>query len=108
MYLGHNAAIMVTYTIVFNMVFSALTLAEMTILKCLYISKWSKMAMIEDDFVARILTEGNILISMTTTFVRIYLGEPMNNYHYINSRGFKVEDLTENWGGSWYKTINIW
>ena len=41
---------MVTYTIVLNMVFSALTLAEMTILKCLYISKWSKMAMIEDDF----------------------------------------------------------
>ena len=107
MYLGHNAAIMVTYTIVFNMVYSALTLAEMTILKCLYISKWSKMAMIEDDFVARILSEFNFFISITSTLIRIYLDEPMNNLHYIKLRGFQQSNLPENYR-SFRSTINTW
>ena len=108
---------MVTYTIVFNMVYSALTLAEMTILKCLYISKWSKMAMIEYDFMARMLAEFNFCFSIMSTLIRIYLNEPMNNIHYLKLRGFYSEvknlnsfqqsNLPDNYH-SFFSTINIW
>ena len=98
---------MATYTVIVNMVYSAFTLAEMTILKCLYISKWSKMAMIEDDFVARILSEFNFFISITSTLIRIYLDEPMNNLHYIKLRGFQQSNLPENYR-SFRSTINTW
>ena len=103
----NTAAVMATYTIVFNMVYSAFTLAEMTILKCLYISKWSKMAMIEDDFLARILAEFNFFISITMTLIRIYLDEPMNNLHYIRLRGFQQSYLPDNYHSS-ISTINTW
>ena len=98
---------MATYTVIVNMVYSAFTLAEMTILKCLYISKWSKMAMIEDDFVARILSEFNFFISITSTLIRIYLDEPMNNLHYIKLRGFQRSIIPENYH-SFRSTINTW
>ena len=98
---------MATYTIVFNMVYSAFTLAEMTILKCLFISKWSKMAMIEDDFVARILAEFNFFSSIMSTLIRIYLDEPMHNLHYIKLRGFQQSYLPDNYHYS-ISTINTW
>ena len=103
----NTAAVMATYTIVFNMVYSAFTLAEMTILKCLFISKWSKMAMIEDDFLARILAEFNFFISIMSALIRIYLDEPMNNLHYIRLRGFQQSNLPEKYHTS-FSTINIW
>ena len=106
-FIDHTAAVMATYTIIVNMVYSAFTLAEMTILKCLYISKWSKMAMIEDDFLARILAEFNLFISITMTLIRIYLDEPMNNLHYIRLRGFQQSNLPEKYQTS-FSTINTW
>ena len=106
-FIDHTGAVMATYTIVVNMVYSALTLAEMTILKCLYISKWSKMAMIEDDFLARIFAEFNFFISITMTLIRIYLDEPMNNLHYIRLRGFQQSNLPEKYQTS-FSTINTW
>ena len=106
-FIEHTTAVMATYTIVVNMVYSALTLAEMTILKCLYISKWSKMAMIADEFLARILAELNFFISIMMTLIRIYLDEPMNNLHYIRLRGFQQSNLPEKYRTSFSK-INIW
>ena len=116
-FIDHTCAVMATYTIVVNMVYSAFTLAEMTLLKCLYISKWSKMAMIEDDFLARMLAEFNLFFSIMSTLIRIYLDEPMNNIHYIKLRGFYSEvknlnsfqqsNLPDNYH-SLFSTINIW
>ena len=73
--------------------------------------------MIEDDFVARILSEFNFFISIMSTLIRIYLDEPMNNIHYIKLRGFYSEvknlnsfqqsNLPDNYH-SLFSTINIW
>ena len=103
--LGHNAAVICVYTIVASMLFSALTLAEMTVLKCLYISSWSKMAMIEDDFLAKIITEVNIVITGICIFVRIYLEEPTSNFHYMKLTGF--EDMNTQAVNLWFSTINF-
>ena len=104
--LGHNAAVLCVYTIVASMIFSALTLAEMTVLKCLYISSWSKMAMIEDDFLAKIITEVNTVITGICIFVRIYLEEPISNFHYMKLRGF--DDMHTPAMNQWFNTINKW
>ena len=103
---GHNAAVLCVYTIVASMLFSALTLAEMTVLKCLYISSWSKMAMIEDDFLAKIITEVNTIITGICIFVRIYLEEPISNFHYMKLRGF--DDMHTPAMNQWFNTINKW
>ena len=82
----HYGALIATYTIVGCMIYSSLILAEITVLKCLYIKNWSKMAMAEDNFWSKILIIVNSIISGSCVFIRLYLGEANTNFHYFRLR----------------------
>ena len=62
------------------------------------------MAMIEDDFLAKIITEVNIVITGICIFVRIYLEEPTSNFHYMKLTGF--EDMITPAVHKKFQTIN--
>ena len=106
-YTDHYSALIATYTIVGCMIYSSLILAEITILKCLYITNWSKMAIADDDFWSRILIAINLIISGSCVFIRLYLGEAHTNLHYFRLRASHLIEynLQPNF---LHKTVNRW
>ena len=52
---------------------------EMSILKCLYLFKWSRMAMVDDTFLVTCLKVANCTYSLGALFIRSVLGEYESN-----------------------------
>ena len=103
----HFGALLATYTVVFCMIYSSLILADITILKCLYINNWSKMAMAEDNFWSRILIVLNLIISGSCVFIRLYLGEASTNFHYVRlSNSHLMENSLQS--NILHRRINTW
>ena len=107
--LGHPWGLLTVYIYVGIMTFQALLLGEIAIIKLLYVTKFSKMALLDDKFLFTILTQINCLIVFTGVSIRIYLGEPYQNFHFqfFYSRGIPLPsmypELTQ-----WYKLMVIW
>ena len=57
------------------LVYLALTIAEITILKAIYIYKYSKIAVVNENFISCILVKVNITLVSMNTLVRLLLNE---------------------------------
>ena len=70
----------------------ALTITEMSFLKCLNLWKWHRMAMVDDDFISQLLTRFNLIFSFLPIMARILLNEPETNMNilYATMRNPKV------------------
>ena len=87
--------------------FCSISLAQITILRCLYINNWGRMVMVDDDFIARICYQFNILICTMFTIIKADLEQYHGNYHYHAARNlFGLQ------GGPFdqktYKRISFW
>ena len=87
--------------------FVTISLAQITILRCLYINNWGRMVMVEDNFIARICHQFNLLICTIFTVVKAGLEQYLGNYHYHAARNlFGLQ------GGPFdqktYKRISFW
>ena len=60
----------------------SLTLSEMMMVKCLYILKWSSMAMVDDNLVATVIFRTNVLLSGLFILPGIALGDGSCNEFY--------------------------
>ena len=107
LHLGHEIAhfqILATTGITY---FCSISLAQITILRCLYINNWGRMVMVDDDFIARICYQFNILICTMFTIIKADLEQYHGNYHYLAARNlFGLQ------GGPFdqktYKRISFW
>ncbi len=64
------------------LIFSAMTLNEIIIIKCLYIYKWSMMALLDDDFISTALGIFNVFFSMWMCVLRLFLDDLKCVVHY--------------------------
>ncbi len=64
------------------LVFTALALDEIIVLKCLYIYKWSRMALIDDAFMATVIGAINLIVSFSLSCLRLYLDDLECTIHY--------------------------
>lgn len=77
---------------------SVLALDEILVLKCLYITKWPSMAMINDYFLTRFLISFNVMVAALFGAIKQYSGEYAANTHVCNFSGVKClpkTDLTQ-------------
>jgi hypothetical protein len=79
----------IVHGMTFSMLHNCLTLAEMMILKCLYLFFWPRMAMLEDTLVAQLCGLFNLMISSICTSTRLHLGEYHANPHFIFATGIE-------------------
>ena len=61
--------------------FTCFCVCEIMILKCLYLTKWSTMAMLDDHFAATFLGLSSILMAIELSLIRIGMGEFSTNIH---------------------------
>ena len=59
-----------------------LTLSEMMLVKCLYILKWSSMAMVDDNLIATVIFRTNVLLSGLFVLPGIVLEDGSCNEFY--------------------------
>ena len=59
-----------------------LTLSEMMLVKCLYILKWSSMAMVDDNLIATVIFRTNVLLSGLVFLPGIVLEDGSCNEFY--------------------------
>ena len=62
--------------------FTSLCMCQIMILKCLYLTKWSKMAMLDDHFAATFLGLSSILMAIVLSLIRFGMGEFSTNIHF--------------------------
>ena len=79
--LGMNSALFGIYGITSYHWYFALTVTEMSIMKCLYLWKWHRMAMVDDDFLSGFLINFNKIFCCLPVMARIILNEPESNPH---------------------------
>ena len=65
----------------------SLSLSELMLVKCMYIFKWSVMAMKDDNLISLIIWRLNILLSGLVTMQSIVLDEPACNHIYKSLTG---------------------
>ena len=105
--LGHEIAhfqILATSGVTY---FVTISLAQITILRCLYINNWGRMVMVEDNFIARICYQFNLLICFMFTMTKVGLEQYHGNYHYHAARnlfGLQGGPLDQ----KTYKRISFW
>ena len=80
-YVGINLACYTIYGITTYHWYFALTVTEMSIMKCLYLWKWHRMAMVDDDFLSGFLINFNKIFCFLPIMARIILNEPESNPH---------------------------
>ena len=95
---------MTPYSVTALFVFAALTISQMAVLKGLYLFLWSRMAMLDDDFVANMLNRFNILVTFLTVMTRVYLGEHRQNRHVAAARGEAHKEVINT---EFYSTVFI-
>ena len=61
--------------------FTCFCVCEIMILKCLYLTKWSTMALLDDYFAATFLGLSSILLAIELSVIRIGMGEFSTNIH---------------------------
>ena len=81
-FIGHGLALLCLYVTSWTLLYAPLTLAEIAIMKALYILKWHRMAMFDDNFLSKIICGFNCLVSGLIIMVRISTQEYYGNYHY--------------------------
>ena len=62
--------------------FTCFCMCQIMILKCLYLTKWSTMAMLDDHFAATFLGLSSILMAIVLSLIRIGMGEFSTNIHF--------------------------
>ena len=67
--------------------FTAFCMCQMMIIKCLYLTKWSTMALLDDYFVATFLGLSSMLMAIQLCVIRIGTGEYSSNIHVKNLTG---------------------
>ena len=61
--------------------YMAYTFTEIIVLKCVYIQTWTRMAMLDDDFMSRVMIGTNAMVASLIIMVRILLGEHNSNIY---------------------------
>ena len=61
--------------------FTGFCMCQIMILKCLYLTKWSTMALLDDYFAATFLGLWNMLMAIQLSLIRIGMGEFSSNTH---------------------------
>ena len=74
----------------------SLLLSELMILKCMYICKWSVMAMKDDNLISTVILRTNILLSSLITMQTTMLDDGTCNWIYKSLTGeYEVKLPTE-------------
>ena len=68
--------------------------SNIVILKSLYLIKWSRMAMVDDYFLATLLNMWNVMFSALLTAIRLVMGESETNQYvvYLTNSMWKPEE----------------
>ena len=61
--------------------FTCFCMCQIMIIKCLYLTKWSTMALLDDYFAATFLGLSSILLAIELSVIRIGMGEFSTNIH---------------------------
>ena len=66
----------------------------MSVCKCMYLWKWNRMSMIDDNLLTKLLTRFNLMFSVFPAIIRLILKEQESNFHlqFVASKNvhFKV------------------
>ena len=71
--------------------FIGFCMSEIMILKCLYLTKWPMMALLNDDYFATFVGLSNILICILISSIRLGMGEFDSNFMVQNMSGVVKE-----------------
>ena len=80
-------------------------MCQIMLLKCLYLTKWPTMALLDDYFLATFVGFLNILISVLITCIRIGIGVNESNVYFqrlIGEKEIMVERTVLQ------KTVSFW
>ena len=53
----------------------------MSVCKCMYLWKWNRMSMIDEDLLTKLLTRFNLMFSILPVIIRLILKEHESNIH---------------------------
>lgn len=70
--------------------YAFLSLAELVLSKCLYLFLWSRMSMMDDNFIAHFCHAWNIMMAAGMVLVRLLFGEHRSNPFFAALIGEKV------------------
>ena len=73
------------------LIYSALIIGQMTILKCLNIFAWPRMAMVDDDFMAAFLQKITAFFTTLVMMSRLHISEYQTNVYVTVLRGEQYE-----------------
>ena len=68
---------------------------EVAALKCCYVIQWGRMAMLNDEFCAMILTLANTIFSILLASIRIFTGEAESSIHFQFISGCQIISGTD-------------
>ena len=79
---------------------SLITITEMVVIKCIYISKFSRIAAINENFVSTILTSFNMVIIAINVILRMATREmetsTIYTYHYPQQSAYNLRTNVQN------------
>ena len=104
-YLGHFLALANLYLVKIVYSINGCILIEITYFRCLYISCWSRMMSIDENFLTTICMQINFIIAMLQFLINFQCEEHLVNYSYQASRN--LFGLTGPLGDI-YPTFRFW
>ena len=104
-YLGHFLALANLYLVKIVYSINGCILIEITYFRCLYISCWSRMMSIDENFLTTICMHINFIIAMVQFLINFQCEEHLVNYSYQASRN--LFGLTGPLGDI-YPTFKFW
>ena len=100
--IGYHLALWTGFVNTSSMYYIGFSMAQIMILKCLYLTKWSTMALLDDYFFETFLTLNNILMAIMISFIRLGMGEFDSNIHIIKLTRVITERT------NLHETISFW
>ena len=101
--ISYAAAIWTAFINISIITFCGICFCQIMILKCLYLTKWPTMALLNDYFLSTFFGFQNMLISALISCIRIVTGEFDSNIHFQKLIGTKGIERTH-----LQKTVSFW
>ena len=102
--ISHAAGIWTGFVKISVINFCGICLCQIMTLKCLYLTKWPTMALLNDYFLSTFFGFQNMLISILITCIRIGTGEVEMNIHFQKITG--ANEIAER--TPLQKTVSFW
>ncbi len=90
---------------IFLSIFTFLTLAEMTILKLIYITNYSKIAKMNEYFISHMITALNLFACTSFVVIRLVTAEIFNNPWICNNKTFTPLQKSVNFWTYWFPCL---